>query len=288
MTTKTRTYTINPDSWSVAGCSYIYAPRGQAGEYAKLAANPYRGCGHACAYCYVPKVLKIDRPTFDANASPRPGFMESLRKDAAKYQACGITEQVMLSFTTDPFNPFDVSLTRPTIETIKVHGLAFCTLTKGGRRALPFLDLFRPERDAFASTLTSLDDAFSLKWERGAALPADRMATLQAFHAAGIFTWVSLEPTLDTASSIAIIEATHNYVDLYKVGRANYLPMTYTTDWQDYTLRILDVVNRLSVKHYIKHDLQPYLPAGYHNPKYIDQHHGAGAPAALDLFSIAA
>jgi DNA repair photolyase len=272
MTIKRRSYTINPDGWSVAGCSYIYAPRGQAGEYAKLAANPYRGCGHACAYCYVPKVLKIDRPTFDASASPRPGFIDSLRKDAAKYQACGITEQVMLSFTTDPFNPFDVSLTRPTIETLINHGLAFCTLTKGGSRAIPFLDLFRPERDAFASTLTSMDDAFSRKWERGAQLPGDRIATLRAFHAAGIFTWVSLEPTLDTASSISIIEATHEFVDLYKIGRANYLPMTYTTDWQDYTMRILDVVNRLGVKHYIKHDLQPYLPTGYHNPKYISQH----------------
>jgi len=37
-------------------------------------------------------------------------------------------------------------------------------------------------------------------------------------------------------------------------------------------MRILDVVNRLGVKHYIKHDLQPYLPTGYHNPKYISQH----------------
>lgn len=33
-------YAVNPDGWSVAGCSIIYAPRGQAGEYAKLAANP--------------------------------------------------------------------------------------------------------------------------------------------------------------------------------------------------------------------------------------------------------
>lgn len=223
--------------------------------------------------CYVPLVVKMDRADFDAAATPRPGFLDLLRKDARKYQACGITEQVMLSFTTDPFNPFDVSLTRPTIEVVQAHGMGVCTLTKGGSRAMPFIDLFRPERDAFASTLTSLDAAFSLKWERGAALPADRIATLRAFHDAGIFTWVSLEPTLDTASSLAIIEHTHGFVDLYKIGRANYLPMTYTTDWQDYTLRILELVDRLGVKHYIKKDLQPYLPAGYHNPKYIDQHH---------------
>lgn len=276
----TKTYTVNPDGWSVAGCSIIYAPRGQAGEYAKLATNPYRGCGHKCAYCYVPKVLKMDRPTFDAGAFPRPDFISALRKDAAKYKACGITEQVMLSFTTDPYHPTDNTLTRQVLEWLQSYGLGFCTLTKGGSRAVRDIDLFRPDRDAFASTLTSLDDAFSLKWERGAALPGDRIATLEKFHDKGIFTWVSLEPTLDCDSSIAIIERTHQFVDLYKIGRANYLPMTNNTDWEDYTKRILEVVNRLGVKHYIKHDLQKYLPAGYYNPKYIEQHHGLVKMAA--------
>jgi hypothetical protein len=41
--------TLNPDGTSVKGCIYIYAPRGQAGEYAPLATNPYRGCGEAMA-----------------------------------------------------------------------------------------------------------------------------------------------------------------------------------------------------------------------------------------------
>jgi DNA repair photolyase len=270
---KSSSPTLNPDGYSVKGCSIIYAPRGQAGEYAKLATNPYRGCGHKCVYCYCPAVLRMSRAEFDAGAVPRANFLAALRKDAGKYQAAGVTEQVMLSFTTDPFNPSDMSLTRPTLEILMEYGMAFCTLTKGGSRALPYLDLFRPSRDAFASTLTSLDDAFSLKWEPRAALPADRIRTLRTFHEAGIFTWVSLEPTLDTASSLAIIQHTHEFVDLYKVGRANYLPMTYTTDWQDYTLRVLELVNRLGIKHYVKKDLQPFLPAGYHNPKYITQAH---------------
>lgn len=271
---KTRTYELESNGWSVKGCSIVYAPRGQAGEYAKLATNPYRGCGHACAYCYVPKVLKMDRPTFDAGAFPRDGFLDALRKDARKYQALGITEQVMLSFTTDPYHPGDNSLTRDVLTTLQSYGLGVCTLTKGGSRAFRDLDIFRPDRDAFASTLTSLDDSFSLKWERQAALPADRIATLKRFHDAGIFTWVSLEPTLNTESSLAIIERTHEFVDLYKIGRANYLPMTNTTDWESYTHRILELVNRLGVRHYIKHDLQKYLPAGYYNPRYINQHHG--------------
>lgn len=269
---------LNEDGWSVKGCAIIYAPRGQAGEYSKLATNPYRGCGHKCAYCYVPKVLRMERTDFDAGANERGGFLQSLIKDAKKYEALGIKEQVMMSFTTDPYHPFDTTLTRDVILQLQTHGLGVCTLTKGGSRALRDLDLFRPSRDAFASTLTSLDDEFSMKWERGAQLPGDRIATLKAFHKAGIFTWVSLEPTLSTEASLNIIRRTHEFVDLYKVGRANYLPMTGSTDWQEYTEKILKLVDGLGVKHYIKKDLQAFLPKGYHNPRYIDQFRAYSVP----------
>jgi len=266
---------INPDGVSIKGCKYIYAPAGQAGEYAPLAANPYRGCGHGCAYCYVPNVIKMPRKEFDNAAVSRPDYLSYLRKDAQKYQAAGITEQVMFSFTTDVYNDNNIELTRPSIKILIKHGLGFCTLTKGGTRALGDLDLFRPDRDAFASTLTSLDDRFSRKWERRAALPGDRIAALKRFHSAGIFTWVSLEPTLDVEASLAIVRATHRFVDLYKVGRVNYQRMmTKTTDWRDYTMRMLDLLNRLDAGHYIKKDLQPFLPAGYLNPLRVPQHHG--------------
>lgn len=223
--------------------------------------------------CYVPSVLRITREEFDAGAVPRPDYIKHLTKDARKYQAAGSTGQVMLSFTTDPYFPGDNRLTREVLTVLQEHGLGICTLTKGGSRALRDLDLFRPKRDAFASTLTSLDDSFSRKWERGAALPEDRIATLWKFHKAGIFTWVSLEPTLDIESSLAIVRATHTFVDLYKVGRANYLPMTKTTDWRVYTERMLELLNQLGARSYIKRDLQPYLPKGYVNPLRVPQHH---------------
>lgn len=268
--------TLNPDGVSIKGCSIIYAPAGQAGEYAPLATNPYRGCGHGCAYCYVPLVTKQTRPDFDAGAIERKDFHQRLVADARKYQAAGITEQVMLSFTTDPYHPGDTSLTRITLEILRDHGLAFCTLTKGGTRSLRDIYAFRPTRDAFSSTLTSLDDRFSRKWERKAALPDDRLRALRAFHERGIFTWVSLEPTLDVDASLAVVEATHEFVDLYKVGRANYLKeITRTTDWRDYTLRMIDKMHALGKRHYIKRDLQEYLPHGYPNPLRVQQHHGA-------------
>lgn len=265
---------LKDEGIAIKGCSYIYAPAGQAGEYAPLAANPYRGCGHKCAYCYVPSVLKMQRSEFDNGAVPRPDYLKHLEKDARKYQQHGITAQVMLSFTTDPYHPGDNSLTRDVLQTLQRYGMGICTLTKGGARAARDMDLFRPNRDAFASTLTTLNDEFSLKWERDAALPHNRIATLHAFHDAGIFTWVSLEPTLNVESSLAIVRETHSFVDLFKIGRANYLgKITKDTDWRDYTLRMIDLCQKVGARHYIKEDLQAFLPSGYHNPKRVQQHY---------------
>ncbi len=269
----TELYAIDTARSAVPGCSYIYAPRGQAGEYAPLAANPYRGCGHKCAYCYVPNVLRMSREEFDRGAVPRPDFLAHLKRDAAKYRAASITEQVMLSFTTDPYHPGDTTLTRQTLATLIEYGLGICVLTKGGTRALRDIALFRPNRDAFASTLTSLDDAFSGKWERGAAAPQDRLAALRAYHENGVYTWVSLEPTIDVEASLRIVAETHSFVDLYKIGRANYLPITRTTDWKAYTHRMIDLCEKLGAAHYIKKDLQPFLPVDYPNPLRRAQHH---------------
>ncbi len=257
----------------VKGFDVIYPPGSQAWEYAPLATNPYRGCGHKCAYCYVPLFSHQKRAEFDAGAVPRKNFIDRLGADAARYQSAGVTDQVMLSFFTDPYHSGDVELTRRTLIVLREYGLAFCTLTKGGMKAVRDIDLFRPERDAFAITMTTLDDAFSEKWERAAALPGERIAALKRFHRAGIFTWISLEPTLDVEASLAIVEATHEFVDLYKIGMANYLKeITKTTDWRGYTLRMVDACQRLGVKHYIKKDLQPFLPPGYPNPLRVPQH----------------
>ena len=259
--------TINPDGYSVKGCSIIYAPKGQAGEYARLATNPYRGCGHKCAYCYVPAVLRMSRPDFDAGAIARPDFLNRLHKDAAKYKAAGISENVLMSFTTDPYHPGDNTLTRETIQVLQAYGLRVTTLTKGGSRASRDIDLFRPGLDHFASTLTSTDADFSRKWERGAASPWDRMQTLQRFYESGIFTWVSLEPVLSVSHTLEVIDATARYVDFYKVGKANYITLPEPIDWRGFTAEVTALLQNIGKARYIKKDLQEYLPAGYVNTR---------------------
>jgi hypothetical protein len=93
----------------------------------------------------VPLVTKQDRREFDAGAVLRDGFLAKLEKDARKYLAAGIREQVLLSFTTDPFHPRDTTPTRRTLEILATHGgLGFCTLTKGGLERCAILISFVP------------------------------------------------------------------------------------------------------------------------------------------------
>ena len=264
--------TINPDGVSIKGCDIIYAPKGQAGEYAKLATNPYSNCGHQCLYCYVPAVLKKSREEFDGEAVLRKDYLSKLEKDARKYQAAGIKEQVLLCFTTDPYHPGYTTPTRSTLNILREHGLSFCTLTKGGTRALRDIDLFRSEHDAFAATLTTLDDEVSRLWEPKAALPGDRIEALKAFHQRGIYTWVSLEPVIDTETTLEIIRQTHGFVNLYKVGRLNYHRLTKLTNWQKFAEQVIELLTALGSDYYIKKDLQPLLPSGCKNEIYRPQY----------------
>jgi hypothetical protein len=59
---------VNPDGVSIKGATCIYAPPGQAGEYAALACNPYRGCGHTCLYCWVPDITHQPRAEFQCRS----------------------------------------------------------------------------------------------------------------------------------------------------------------------------------------------------------------------------
>lgn len=242
----------------------IYEPKGRAREYAALACNVYRGCDHACAYCYAPSATQRARADFVISATRGPDFLPSLEKEAAKLSRSEYAgKQVLLSFTCDPYSALDATakVTRQAIQILHRHGFAVCTLTKGGYRALRDMDLFG-SRDAFATTMTLLDPVASQEWEPGATLPAERIDTIKTFHAAGITTWVSLEPVIDPAAALEIIRQTHPFVDLYKVGKMNYHPIANGIDWRAFALDAVALLGTLGKRYYVKNDLAAFLPGG--------------------------
>lgn len=233
----------------------IYQPKGRAGEYADWAANLFDGCPHACRVCYVPLVRKVDRQKFHSEVRERPNVRERFVRDCRELDGSGIS--VLFSFTCDPYCSLDseLHLTRWAIQQLHNHGMYVQILTKG-KDATRDIDLMG-SKDAFACTLTFVNDADSLKWEPNAALPRKRMLALQDMRDAGVPTWASMEPVMDPTQTLQLIERTADYVDLFKIGSLNYVKND--TDWKRFAHDAVNLCERLGVKYLLKADLRIFL-----------------------------
>ena len=239
----------------------IYVPRGRAKEYSDLALNIYSSCNFSCQYCYCPNCLQVDRKEFYTRNKLRDKLLEKLEKDCKEYSQSGFKgERVLLSFIGDPYQDidFDLQLTRKALGLFKLYEIPFQILTKGGHKAERDFDLYKPG-DAFATTLTFMDPVKSLYYEPHAALPEDRIETICKAHALGIETWVSFEPVLNDQEVYKLLDATHEFVDLYKVGKVSRFNPDVEIDWDRFAYEIVNRLERLGKKYYIKDDLKKHL-----------------------------
>lgn len=238
----------------------LYEPRGMAREYAALACNLYSGCAHGCLYCYAPSCLQRKREVFHAEVKARPGIIEALRKDAAKL--AGAAERVLLSFTSDPYQPLEeeLRLTRRALEVLVEQHVPFQVLTKGGLRAARDFDLFVEGDGWFATTLVFTDEAWRVEWEPNAAPLQSRVEAIQEAHRRGVRTWVSLEPVIDPQQALAVVEQVNPWVDGWKVGKLNHHPAAKGVDWFAFTADVQALLEDTGKEYLVKESLQPYLP----------------------------
>jgi DNA repair photolyase len=237
--------------------SVLYQPSGKAKEYSGWACNLYTGCTHGCVYCYAPLCMKRNRDQFHSGAQPRKNILKQLERDVKRMEVDG---RVLLCFVTDPYQPCEErwGVTRQAIEILHSAGMAVQILTKGGLRATRDFDLLGSD-DAYAATLTFVDPEKSMEWEPGAALPQERFDSLQMAYDRKIPTWVSLEPVIEPEETFRIIEKTHGYVDLYKIGPLNYHPKAREVDWGKFGYEVVDMLETYGNDYYLKKDLRKYM-----------------------------
>jgi DNA repair photolyase len=236
----------------------IYEPKGAALEYSPLAANLYRGCSHGCTYCYAPGVLRISPDAFKCNPAARVNVLAALEKDAK--QMSGDPRPVLLSFTSDPYQPIesDLQLTRRAIEILGQNRMKIRVLTKNGKLARRDFDLMKRFDVEFGSTILFTSDAQRRIWEPDAGTVRERYDAMAEAHSIGLRTWVSIEPVISPEQALKVIDAMHPFVDLFKVGRWNHDAKANATDWAGLLKIVLERFDATHNGYYIKDEFWKY------------------------------
>ena len=200
----------------------IYNPSGKAGEYSYWACNFYNGCSNGCTYCYLKKgVLKPtlggDKPTlkkcFKNEEHALQVFEKELLQNKEEIQKHGL----FFSFTTDPLLPETKRLTIAAVKICNFHTIPVKVLTKqvGYVYLLGFSSDMIIDKSLIAVglTLTGHDEL-----EAGASSNEKRITALETAKKSGYKTFASLEPIINFADTLSMIEKTQGTCDLYKIG----------------------------------------------------------------------
>jgi len=179
--------------------------------------NPYRGCSHACIYCYA-------RPSHAyMGLSPGIDFETRLfyKEDAATVLESQLAKPgyvckpITLGANTDPYQPVEKRLrvTRSILEVLARahHPVSIITKSALVLRDLDLLsEMARQGLAGVAVSITTLDDELKRAMEPRAASPPARLRTLGALNAAGIPTAVMAAPVIPALNDHeleAILEA---------------------------------------------------------------------------------
>lgn len=165
--------------------------------------NPYRGCSHACAYCFA-------RPThrylnlsplgdFDRTIVVKTNLVAVLRRELARQSWTG--EHVALGTNTDPYQRCEgrYRLMPGVIDALAQARTPFSILTKGTLVTRDIQALRAAAEDvsvACALTVGMLDRTLWRAVEPGAPSPHARLDAVAALSRAGIPTGVMLAPIM--------------------------------------------------------------------------------------------
>ncbi len=165
--------------------------------------NPYRGCYHACAYCYARpshELLGWGAGTdFERKIVVKTNAAALLREHFERPSWTGDT--IAFSGVTDPYQPLEAHyrLTRACLEVCLDYRNPVRLISKGAliRRDVDLLaELARVARASVALSIPLLDADLAKAIEPGASPPRRRLAALAELAAAGVDCGVSLGPII--------------------------------------------------------------------------------------------
>jgi DNA repair photolyase len=165
--------------------------------------NPYRGCFHACSYCYA-------RPThqylgfgagtdFERKIVVKTNAPELLRGEISRRSWKG--DVIVFSGNTDCYQPLEASyeLTRRCLEVCAEFRNPVAIITKGTlvrRDAELLAGMARHTSVSVSLSIAFADDGMSRAVEPGTAPPSQRFETLRILADAGLRVGISVSPII--------------------------------------------------------------------------------------------
>lgn len=170
------------------------------------ALNPYRGCAHACVYCYAPYVIHWDKGKWGELVEVKVNLPRILSKEL-RIKKKGV---VGIGTVTDPYQLAEkkYEITRRCLELLLMHDFPVCIQTKS-LLVLRDTDLLKKFSNMEVGiTLTTLDDRVRERMEPGASDAEERLRALSELGKKGINTWVFLGPVMPYITDVeALIDA---------------------------------------------------------------------------------
>ncbi len=180
--------------------------------------NPYMGCVHRCAFCYVRGFeLRADRPAderYGSSVRVKTNIVDVLRRELRRRR--WRRERVAIGAATDPYQPAEgrYRLTRGCLAALAEARTPIDLITRG--------PLIVRDRDVLAEasrraevrvsiSVATLDPELSARLEPGVAPPRQRLRAMRLLVDAGIAAGVALAPVLpgltDDPRSLAAVLA---------------------------------------------------------------------------------
>ncbi|HVY47468.1 MAG TPA: PA0069 family radical SAM protein [Minicystis sp.] len=197
----------------------------------RFSVNPYRGCMHACAYCYARPshqywgfgagtdfdrkiIVKVDAPEMLAATFDKKGWKGEL---------------ILFSGNTDCYQPLEASyrLTRRCLEVCLAYRNPVGVITKSAlvRRDVDVLSqLARRARCRATISIPFSDEAMARAIEPYAAAPAARFETIRRLAAEGVSVGVNVAPVIPGLNDTQIVEVLERAKEA-GAGRAAILPV---------------------------------------------------------------
>jgi len=173
--------------------------------------NPYRGCQHSCAYCYVPNFLHIERNSWGNFVDLRINIPNILSKELKK-KKLGV---IGISTVTDPYQPVEkkYKITRYCLEQILRYEFPVCIQTKSDlvTRDIDIISEFSKVEVIFS--IGTLNDNERKILEPYSSSIQNRLEAIKRFSSVGIETSVFFGPIYPSVKTSDISTIVDTFVE---------------------------------------------------------------------------